>query len=52
MVSIRVMETSTMIVSANVVVAKKTRRDTKTSERKTMTNPVLRRLKAILLGIA
>jgi hypothetical protein len=33
------METSTVIVSASVVAAKNTRRNTKTSERKTMTDP-------------
>jgi hypothetical protein len=37
--STKVMETSTVIVSASVVAAKNTRRNTKTSERKTMKDP-------------
>ncbi len=48
LLSIIEMDTSTVIVSASEVVAKKTRRETKPSERKTMINPVLRRPLAAL----
>jgi hypothetical protein len=46
------METSTVIDSASVVAEKNIRRMTKPIERKTMTNPVLLRLLAMLLSYA